>query len=173
MAHYSCVNYREAYGMHISCGILFNHEGEFRGHEFVTRKITSTFARISLGRERVIKLGDLTPQRDWGYAGDYVYAMWLMLQQDAPDDYVIATGVTYSVYDFFCKVFSLTNLPGNALYYYSFDTRYKRPAEVDLLVGDSSKARSVLGWKPTVTFDALVEKMYTNDLKIELAQPLF
>lgn len=171
MAHYSCVNYREAYGMHISCGILFNHEGEFRGNEFVTRKITSTFARISLGRETEIKLGDLSPQRDWGYAGDYVYAMWLMLQQDAPDDYVIATGVTHSVRDFFCKVFSLTNLPGDALDYYVFDPRYKRPAEVDLLVGDSSKARSVLGWRPTVTFDALVEKMYANDLKKELTQP--
>ncbi len=170
MAHYSCVNYREAYGMHISCGILFNHEGEFRGHEFVTRKITSTMARIALGKERVIRLGDLSPKRDWGYAGDYVEAMWLMLQQETPDDYVIATGITHSVSEFLQKVFEISGLSGNIHDYYSYDPGLKRPSEVDLLVGDPSKAKAKLGWSPKVTFEELAERMYLNDLEIAKRQ---
>ena len=167
MAHYSCVNYREAYGMHISCGILFNHEGEFRGEEFVTRKITQTFARIKLNKEKRILMGDLSPKRDWGYAGDYVEAMWLMLQQPTADDYVISTGETHSVEEFFQLVFNIADLPGHYRDYYEFDPKFKRPSEVDLLVGDSSKADSKLGWQPKVKIDELAERMYENDLRLE------
>ena len=170
MAHYSCVNYREAYGMHISCGILFNHEGEYRGQEFVTRKITSSFARIATGKARKVTLGDLSPKRDWGYAGDYVEAMHLMLQQNQPDDYVIATGVTHSVGDFFQEVFNLTGLPGSSDDYYEFDPNLKRPSEVDLLIGDASKAREKLGWSPKVTFKELAIRMYFSDLEAESAK---
>jgi GDPmannose 4,6-dehydratase len=166
-AHYTCVNYREAYGMHISCGILFNHEGEHRGHEFVTRKITSNIAKIKLGKLEKFSLGDLSPRRDWGYAGDYVEAMWLMLQQDEPDDYVISTGETHSVADFVNAAIRAAELPGQIEDYVVFDKQFVRPAEVDLLIGDSSKAKQILGWSPKTSFEQLVELMVKNDLKLE------
>lgn len=163
-AHYTCVNYREAYNMHISSGILFNHEGEYRGHEFVTRKITSNIAKIALGKQERFSLGDLTPKRDWGYAGDYVEAMWLMLQQEIADDYVIATGTTHSVGEFVIAAIEAANLPGGIEDYVDFDPAFVRPSEVDLLIGDSTKARSVLGWTPKVDFEELVRKMIHADL---------
>jgi len=166
-AHYSCVNYREAYGMHISCGILFNHEGEFRGHEFVTRKISSNVARIKLGKQKRFTLGDLRPKRDWGYAGDYVEAMWAMVQQESPDDYVIATGESRSVREFALAALEVAGLAGDLEEYVEFDSTQIRPAEVDLLVGDSSKAHRVLGWKPKTNFKELVRLMVENDLKLE------
>ena len=166
-AHYTCVNYREAYGMHISSGILFNHEGEYRGHEFVTRKITSNIARIKLGLQEQFSLGDLTPQRDWGYAGDYVEAMWMMLQHDRPDDFVIATGQTRSVQDFVVAALIAADLEPDIEKYVSYDKSMKRPSEVDLLVGDASKAKVNLGWKPRTTFNELVELMVSNDLEKE------
>ena len=166
-AHYSTVNYREAYGLHASAGILFNHEGEFRGHEFVTRKITSNVARIKLGKQSKFSLGDLNPRRDWGYAGDYVEAMWLMLQQETPDDYVISTGETRSVKDFVEAALEAAELPIDVERYVDYDKKLVRPAEVDLLVGDSSKAKRVLGWSPKTSFENLVNLMVANDLKIE------
>jgi len=166
-AHYTCLNYREAYGMHISSGILFNHEGENRGFEFVTRKITSNIAKIKLGKISKFSLGDLSPKRDWGYAGDYVQAMWLMLQQEKPDDYVIATGITHTVRNFVEKAIQAANLPGTVEDYVTFDEKMVRPSEVDLLVGDSGKAREKLGWSPVVEFDQLVQIMVENDLQIE------
>jgi GDPmannose 4,6-dehydratase len=166
-AHYSCVNYREAYGMHISCGILFNHEGEFRGHEFVTRKITSTLAKIANGSSVQLNLGSLTPKRDWGYAGDYVEAMWRMLQQEIPDDYVIATGETHSVEDFLKLAFLQVGLKGSLKDYLSHDPRMLRPAEVDLLIGDATKAKEKLGWEPKTSFSQLVSLMVENDLELE------
>ncbi len=166
-AHYTCLNFRESYGMHISSGILFNHEGEFRGHEFVTRKITSNVARIKLGLQENFSLGNLSPQRDWGYAGDYVEAMWLMLQQDVPDDYVIATGVTHSVHDFVMESLRLAGLEGEIHNYVSFDQSMIRPAEVDVLIGNAHKAEVKLGWKPKITFSGLVKIMVENDLQLE------
>ena len=166
-AHYTCVNYREAYGMHASCGILFNHEGEFRGHEFVTRKITSNVARIKLGKQERFSLGDLSPRRDWGYAQDYVEAMWLMLQQEKPDDYVIATGETHKVSEFVEAALSAAGLNGEIEEYVDFDKEMIRPSEVDLLVGDGTKAKNVLGWVPKTSFKELVALMVENDLKAE------
>ena len=163
-AHYSCVNYRESYDMHVSCGILFNHEGEFRGPEFVTRKITQSVARILLGLQNKVVLGDLTPKRDWGYAGDYVEAMWLMLQQDKPDDYVIATGVNHSVEEFVLEALKVAGLEPDVDKYVEFDSSLKRPAEVDILLGDASKARKSLGWEPKLDFKGLVRKMLENDI---------
>ena len=163
-AHQICVNYREAYGMHVSCGILFNHEGEYRGEEFVTRKITKGVADIVNSRIKKIKLGTLDPRRDWGYAGDYVEAMWLMLQQKTPDDYVIATGVTHSVRDFLQLAVSFAGLQGNGEDYVEIDSTLKRPAEVDLLIGDATKAKNTLGWSPKVNFEELVKKMVNYDL---------
>jgi GDPmannose 4,6-dehydratase len=165
--HYTCLNYREAYDMHASSGILFNHEGEYRGHEFVTRKITSNVAKIKLGKIERFSLGDLSPKRDWGYAGDYVEAMWLMLQQSEPDDFVIATGETHTVYEFVEKSLLAANLPGAVEDYVDFDKNMLRPSEVDLLIGDASKARTKLGWTPEVNFERLVEIMIENDLDIE------
>lgn len=166
-AHHACVNYREAYGMHISCGILFNHEGEKRGYEFVTRKITSSVARIKLGLQHELRLGDLTPRRDWGYAGDYVDAMWRMVQQDEPGDFVIATGETHSVQEFVDLAFKAAGLEGESAKYLRKDERFMRPSEVDLLIGDPTKAKEILGWEPKVSFEALVKLMVANDLKIE------
>lgn len=166
-AHFMCQNYREAYGMHVSSGILFNHEGEFRGHEFVTRKITSNLARIKHGKIQKFSLGDIEPKRDWGYAGDYVYAMWLMLQQKNPGDYVISTGETHSVREFLELAITEVGLDGSIEDYVEFDQNLIRPSEVDLLIGDSSKAHQQLGWKPTVSFNELVKKMVANDLIIE------
>jgi GDPmannose 4,6-dehydratase len=166
-AHYTCLNYREAYGLHASSGILFNHEGEHRGYEFVTRKITSNIAKIKLGKIPGFSLGDMSPKRDWGYAGDYVYAMWLMLQQDSPDDYVIATGTTHTVRDFVEKAIQVANLSGVVEDYVTFDSNMVRPSEVELLVGDPTKAKEKLGWNPSVDFEKLVQIMVENDLNIE------
>jgi GDPmannose 4,6-dehydratase len=166
-AHYTTMNYRESYGMHASTGILFNHEGEYRGHEFVTRKITSNVARIKLGKQDRFSLGDLSPRRDWGYAGDYVEAMWLMLQQDAPDDYVIATGITHSVQEFVEAALSAAGLEAEIDQYVDFDKEMIRPAEVDLLIGDASKAHKLLDWKHTKSFEQLVQLMVENDLRVE------
>ena len=165
-AHYTCVNYREAYGMHISSGILFNHEGEYRGHEFVTRKITSNIARIKLGLQEKFSLGDLNPRRDWGYAGDYVEAMWIMTQQKNPDDYVIATGECHSVSEFVETALKIAGLHGPINKYVDFDETMIRPTEVDLLVGDPTKARIELGWEATTKFEQLVEIMVKNDLSL-------
>jgi GDPmannose 4,6-dehydratase len=166
-AHFICQNYREAYGMHVSSGILFNHEGEYRGHEFVTRKITSNLAKIKHGKIENFSLGDIEPKRDWGYAGDYVHAMWLMLQQEKPSDYVIATGETHSVREFLELAIKEVGLKGTIDDYVKFDQNLVRPAEVDLLIGDASKAKKDLGWTPTVTFSELVKKMVANDLVLE------
>ena len=165
-AHQICVNYRESYGMHVSCGILFNHEGEYRGEEFVTRKITKSVAQIVQGKLDKIRLGTLEPKRDWGYAGDYVEAMWLMMQQQTPDDYVIATGKTHSVRDFLASAIKAAGLKGEPEDYVVIDDNFKRPAEVDLLVGDASKAKKVLGWEPKVNFEELVSRMVNHDIKI-------
>ena len=166
-AHYSCVNYREAYGMHISSGILFNHEGEYRGHEFVTRKITSNVAKIKLGSQDRFSLGDLSPQRDWGYAGDYVEAMWKMTQLEKPSDYVIATGQTRTVRDFVEAALLAAELEPDVEKYITFDQSMKRPSEVDVLIGNASKAKRELNWQPTTSFEELVSLMVKNDLKIE------
>ena len=166
-AHYTTMNYRESYGIHASTGILFNHEGEYRGHEFVTRKITSNVAKIKLGKIERFSLGDLSPKRDWGYAKEYVQAMWLMLQQDEPDDYVIATGETHSVKDFVENALNAANLKGGVEDYVDFDKSMIRPAEVDLLIGDATKAKLKLGWEPKVKFAELVELMVTRDLQLE------
>jgi len=157
------VNYRESYNMFCSNGILFNHEGERRGKEFVTRKITDSVAKIKLGLQDKLGLGNLDAKRDWGYAKDYVEAMWLMLQQDKPDDFVVATGETHTVEEF-CKVaFDCVGLDYKKYIY--IDPRFNRPAEVDLLIGDCSKAKRVLGWEPKVKFEQLVNLMVQADLK--------
>jgi GDPmannose 4,6-dehydratase len=165
--HYTCVNYREAYGMHISCGILFNHEGERRGYEFVTRKISSTVAKIKLGKANELRLGTLEPKRDWGYAGDYVEAMHLMLQQKVPDDYVIATGIAHSVREFVEMAFEVAEVKNGIEKYVKIDDNLKRPSEVDLLLGNPEKAKEKLGWTPKIDFKTLVEKMVEHDLKLE------
>jgi len=163
-AHWQTVNYREAYGMFCCSGILFNHESPRRGETFVTRKITRTAARIKLGLEKKLYLGNLDARRDWGFAGDYVEAMWLMLQHHEPDDYVIATGETHSVRDFLDEVFGYLDLDWKE--YVEIDPRYYRPAEVDLLLGDASKARRVLNWQPRVTFKELARMMTDADLEL-------
>jgi GDPmannose 4,6-dehydratase len=150
-------------------GILFNHEGPRRGLEFVTRKITNTAARIKLGVEKELVLGNIDAKRDWGYAGDYVKAMWMMLQQDEPDDYVIATGETHSVEEFLTLAFERVGL-GDWRPYVRQDPKFFRPAEVDLLIGDPSKAREQLGWQPEVSFDELVSMMVEHDLAYESAR---
>jgi GDPmannose 4,6-dehydratase len=160
--HWITVNYRESYGVHASSGILFNHESPRRGKEFVTRKITDGVARIKLGLQKELRLGNLDAQRDWGFAGDYVRAMWMMLQQPEADDYVIATGRTHAVRDFVRLAFAAADLDWER--YVVVDPRYYRPAEVDLLVGDASKAYRVLGWEPEVSFERLVEEMVIADL---------
>jgi GDPmannose 4,6-dehydratase len=175
-AHYIGVNYREAYGMFVCNGILFNHEGEFRAPEFVTRKITQAVARIKLRKQNELRLGSLTPQRDWGYAGDYVKAMHLMLQQSEPEDYVIATGETHSVREFVELAFDLAEIDDGLERFVIQDPTLLRPSEVDLLVGDSTKAKEKLGWKPLIDFKGLVALMLKNDLileskKFELAIP--
>jgi GDPmannose 4,6-dehydratase len=161
--HWITVNYRESYDLFATSGLLFNHESPRRGKEFVTRKISDGVARIKLGLQRKLHLGNLDAQRDWGFAGDYVRAMWLMLQQPRPDDYVIATGRTHAVRDFVRLAFAAADL--NWEDHVVIDPRYYRPAEVDLLVGDASKARRVLGWEPETTFEELVEQMVRADLE--------
>jgi GDPmannose 4,6-dehydratase len=164
--HDITVNYRESYGMYACSGILFNHEGPRRGLEFVTRKITNTAARIKLGIDKELVLGNTDAKRDWGYAGDYVKAMWMMLQQDAPDDYVIATGETHSVDEFLTLAFEKAGL-GDFHQYVKHDPKFFRPAEVDLLIGDPSKAEKKLGWKREVKFDQLVDMMVQHDIAYE------
>ena len=164
--HDIAVNYRESYGMYACSGILFNHEGPRRGLEFVTRKITNTAARIKLGIDKELVLGNTDAKRDWGYAGDYVKAMWMMLQQDAPDDYVIATGETHSVDEFLTLAFEKAGL-GDFRQYVKHDPKFFRPAEVDLLIGDPSKAEKKLGWKREVGFDQLVDMMVQHDIAYE------
>ena len=161
-AHWITVNYRESYGLHASCGILFNHESPRRGETFVTRKITRAATRIKLGLQEKLYLGNLDAKRDWGFAGDYVEAMWLMLQQDEPDDYVVSTDETHTVREFCEKTFARLGLDCDD--FIDIDPRYFRPAEVDLLLGDSTKARGRLGWKPRVSFDQLVDMMVDADL---------
>ncbi len=162
--HWITVNYRESYGLYACSGICFNHESPRRGKEFVTRKISNGVARIKLGRAKELRLGNLDAHRDWGYAGDYVRAMWLMLQQEAPDDYVIATGRTHSVRDFVRIAFEVAGL-GSCEPYVVIDPRFVRPAEVDRLIGDARKARSALGWDPEVSFEQLVAMMVESDIK--------
>jgi GDPmannose 4,6-dehydratase len=162
--HYMTINYRESYGMHASSGILFNHESPRRGPEFVTRKISQAVARIKLGLQDDLTLGNLDAQRDWGFAGDYVEAMWLMLQQDEADDYVVATGETHSIRDFLDLAFAHVGID-DWTGYVKQDPRFMRPAEVDLLVGDASKALDQLGWKPRVSFPELVTMMVESDLE--------
>jgi GDPmannose 4,6-dehydratase len=168
-AHYMTVNYRESYDMFACSGILFNHESPRRGHEFVTRKITNGVARIKLGLQDSIALGNLDSKRDWGFAGDYVEGMWLMLQQNKPDDYVLATGVAHSIKDLIELAFREIGVT-NWKKYIEQDPRYMRPAEVDLLIGDPCKAKKVLGWKPKVSFEKLVKMMVEEDLKLEKAK---
>ena len=157
-------NYREAYGLHASCGMLYNHESPRRGMEFVTRKISSVAARVKLGLATEIRLGNLDSKRDWGHAREYVEAMWRMLQQERPDDYVIATGETHSVREFLECAFGLLEL--DPYKYLVLDQRFIRPAEVDLLLGDTSKARQLLGWQAETKFSELVRDMVYADLEL-------
>ena len=161
--HYMTINYRESYGMHASSGMLFNHESPRRGPEFVTRKISQGVAQIALGLQSELTLGNLDAKRDWGFAGDYVEAMWLMLQQDTADDYVVATGETHSIRDFLDVAFARVGLDDWSKYVVQ-DPRFFRPAEVDVLIGDPTKAREKLGWQPKVSFERLAEMMVDSDL---------
>ena len=163
-AHWITVNYRESYDLHATSGILFNHESPRRGLEFVTRKVTYYAAKIKLGLENMLPLGNLDAQRDWGYAGDYVKAMWLMLQQDEPHDFVIATGKTHTVQRLVEVAFDSLDLDWKN--YVTQDPRFMRPAEVDLLVGDPSKAKELLGWTPNVTFEELIQMMVDADMQM-------
>jgi GDPmannose 4,6-dehydratase len=180
--HWITKNYRESYGMHASCGILFNHEGERRGPEFVTRKISQAVAKIKLGQQDHLELGNLDAKRDWGYAGDYVQGMWLMLQQDKPDDYVLATGETHSIREFceiaFAETGTTIKWQGSGSDEVGLDSasdkavikinpEFYRPAEVDILLGNPQKAETVLGWQREVDFPGLVKLMVANDLKLE------
>jgi GDPmannose 4,6-dehydratase len=161
--HWITINYRESYDMYACSGILFNHESSRRGKEFVTRKITDGVARIKLGLTKELRLGNLAARRDWGFAGDYVRAMWMMLQQPEPDDFVIATGITHSVEEFVRAAFACADLDWER--YVVVDPRFYRPAEVDLLTGDASKAQRVLGWEPETSFERLVEQMVEADIE--------
>ncbi|MBD2076437.1 GDP-mannose 4,6-dehydratase [Phormidium sp. FACHB-592] len=169
-AHWITVNYRESYDLFACNGILFNHESPRRGETFVTRKITRALARIVAGQQKKLYLGNLDAKRDWGYAKDYVQAMWLMLQQEKPDDYVIATGETHSIREFLDVAFRYVNLDWQD--YVEFDERYLRPTEVELLIGDPAKAKQALGWEPSVTFEQLVNLMVEADLKAQGLVPL-
>ena len=163
-AHYATQNYREAYDLHASCGILFNHESERRGETFVTQKIARAAARISVGLQDVLLLGNLDARRDWGHAEDYVRAMWLMLQVDDSDDYVVATGEAHSVREFCELAFARVGLDWER--YTRTDARYLRPSEVDFLLGDPTKARTKLGWEPVVDFETLVARMVDEQLRL-------
>jgi GDPmannose 4,6-dehydratase len=164
--HHTTINYRESYDLFACSGILFNHESRRRGLEFVTRKVTNAVARIKLGLQNELALGNLDARRDWGFAGDYVRAMWLMLQQPEPDDYVIGTGVTHSVRQMVAAAFVAAEIEDWEKYVV-VDERYLRPADVEELVADASKARRVLGWEPTVGFDELITGMVRSDLELE------
>jgi GDPmannose 4,6-dehydratase len=168
-AHWMTVNYREGYGLFACNGILFNHESPRRGETFVSRKVTKAVARIKLGLQDKLFLGNLEAQRDWGFAGDYVEAIWLMMQQSEPDDYVIATGETHSVRELLDEAFGYLDLDWKN--YVNIDSRYYRPTEVDLLLGDASKARTKLGWQPKVRFQELVRLMIDADLQAESGRP--
>ena len=163
-AFWAVKNYREAYGVHASNGILFNHESPRRGETFVTRKITRAASRIKLGLQHELFMGNINSLRDWGFAGDYVEGMWRMLQQDNPDDYVLATGEMHSVKEFLVEAFGYVGLDWEK--YTRYDSRYERPSEVDQLLGDPSKAKRMLGWEPKVTFKGLVKMMMDSDLKL-------
>ncbi|MHA6667361.1 GDP-mannose 4,6-dehydratase [Homoserinimonas sp. A447] len=165
-AHHMTINYRESYGMHASSGMLFNHESPRRGPEFVTRKVSQAVARIAHGKQATITLGNLDASRDWGYAGDYVEAMWLMLQQDEADDYVIATGITHTLRTLLDLAFARIGIDDWSGHV-DQDERYMRPAEVDVLIGDAGKAKRQLGWEPTVHFAELVHMMVDADLATE------
>jgi len=165
--HYITVNYRESYDMFACSGILFNHESPRRGIEFVTRKISNSVARIKLGLQDKIELGNLDAKRDWGFSKDYVEAMWLMLQQDKPDDFVIATGETHSVREFVELAFQAAGISDWERYVESDNPKFNRPAEVDYLIGDYSKAKNVLGWEPTTSFKELVDMMVKSDIELE------
>ncbi|HSH31954.1 MAG TPA: GDP-mannose 4,6-dehydratase [Candidatus Saccharimonadales bacterium] len=165
-AHYMTINYRESYGIHAACGILFNHESPRRGYEFVTRKVTSAVARIKLGLQKDIALGNIDSKRDWGFAGDYVKGMWLMLQQDEPDDYVLATGETHSIKELLDVSFKEVGIDDWSECVKQ-DPRFMRPAEVDLLIGDPTKAKTVLGWQSETSFSELIKMMVRSDLEIE------
>lgn len=165
--HYITVNYRESYGIFACSGILFNHESPRRGIEFVTRKITNAVARIKLGKQEKLELGNLEPKRDWGFAGDYVEAMWLMLQQEKPDDYVIATGENHSVKEFVEEAFKVVGIETWEKHVVANSVKHTRPAEVDYLIGDATKAKEVLGWTPKTSFKELVRIMVEADLKRE------
>ena len=165
-AHNMTVNYRESYGAFAACGILYNHESERRGHEFVTRKVTSAVARISLGMQSHLELGSLDSSRDWGYAGDYVEAMWRMLQQDEPEDFVIATGKSHSIRDLLSAAFSHVGID-DWTPFVRHDAALVRPSDGTSLVGDASKADSVLDWRPTMTFEELVLRMVEHDVAVE------
>ena len=164
MGYWQTVNYRESYNMHASNGILFNHESERRGENFVTRKITRAAGRIKVGMQKNLFLGNLDAKRDWGHARDYVEAMWLMLQQEQPDDYVVATGESYSVAQFLDEVFTRLNLDWHD--FVKIDPRFYRPAEVDYLLGDPAKAKKKLGWTPKITFKELARIMTDYDLEL-------
>ena len=164
-AHKAAQHYREAYDMFISCGILFNHESPLRGLEFVTKKITNSISRIKYGLDKKLFLGNINAKRDWGYAGDYVKAMWLMLQQDKPSDYVIATGKSYSVKDFLEYAFNYSGL-GDWEKYVEIDKKYFRPQDIDDLVGDATKAKNELGWEPSMPYHKMIELMVDSDLNL-------
>jgi GDPmannose 4,6-dehydratase len=161
--HWITVNYRESFDLHASSGILFNHESPLRGIEFVTRKVTDAASKIKLGKQKTLKLGNIDSKRDWGFAGDYVEAMWLMLQQEKPDDFVIATGITTTVRDMCAIAFNYVGL--NYLDYVEQDKSLVRPSEVDILLGDPKKAKKILGWQPKVNLQELIEMMMDADLR--------
>lgn len=162
-AHWSTINYRESFGLFACAGILYNHESEYRGLDFVTRKITDGIARIEAGQQKYIELGNLDAYRDWGYAGDFVYGMWLMLQEEEPDDFILATGTTRSIRDFVEQTLKEFSLPGSISDYVLINKDFVRPAEVGCLVGNSNKARQKLGWQPKVSFKEMVKKMVQKD----------
>jgi GDPmannose 4,6-dehydratase len=166
-SHQTCQLYRKAYGMFISCGILFNHESSFRTENFVSRKITRDVARIATGKKEKITLGSLSPRRDWGYAGDYVEAMWMMLQQESSENYVIASGKPHSVFDFAAKAIKAAGLSGDPMSYIETDATLVRPLEIEETWGDASKAQKELGWQPKVSFEELIEKMVAFDIDLE------
>jgi GDPmannose 4,6-dehydratase len=167
-AHQTCQLYKKAYGMFISCGILFNHESSLRSERFVSRKITRDVARIVAGKKKKIILGSLSPRRDWGYAEDYVEAMWMMLQHESPENYVIASGKSHSVFDFAAIALKAAGLTGDPMSYIETDSTFERPLEIEATWGDASKAHKDLGWRPKISFEILIEKMVAFDIDLEM-----
>ena len=166
-AHQSCQMYKNAYGIFVACGILFNHESSYRSEKFVSRKISREVARIATGKKDKMVLGSLTPRRDWGFAGDYVEAMWLMLQHESPENYIIASGKSHSVFDFAAVALRCAGLTGDPMNYIEIDPTLVRPLEIEATWGDSTKARTELGWQPKVSFEKLVEMMVAHDIELE------